>query len=161
MQENVDARNVTAWERFRATALVLATGAFVFCLDQLSKALWFAPENDLGQGGWHLVRLTAHTNYGISFNLPLPLWIPISLAVAIALGTVVLSFTRPRLTVPALLGLGLVLGGAIGNGFDRISLGFVRDWLLWFELSAINLADVAIVAGCVLFWSSYSKAFKR
>lgn len=148
-------------ERLRSTALVLATGAFVFCLDQGSKALWFELENDQGRSTWHLIRLTAHANYGISFNLPLPLWIPIGLALVIALGTLILAATRPRLTLLALLGLGFVLGGALGNGFDRVSLGFVRDWLLWFELSAINLADIAIVAGCVLFWKTYSKAFNR
>lgn len=161
MQENVDAGNVTLLERVRSTALVLATGAFIFCLDQTGKALWFHTENDLGRTTWALVRLTAHRNYGISFNLPLPLWIPIALAAAISIGTVVLASVRPRLTLSAVFGLGLVLGGAAGNGFDRVTIGFVRDWLLWFELSAINVADVAIIVGCLLFWSGYSKAAKR
>ncbi len=161
MQENADARNVTLLERARSTALVLGTGAVVFCLDWVSKALWFRAENDLGRSAWALVRLTAHANQGISFNLPLPLWIPIGLAAVIAISTVVVAAVHPRLPFSTILGLGLILGGAAGNGLDRLLLGFVRDWLLWFELSAINAADIAIVAGFLLAWATYSKALKR
>lgn len=161
MQENADAGNVTILERLRSATLVLATGAFVFCLDWVSKAVWFQAENDLGRTGWTVVRLTAHANEGISFNLPIPLWIPISLAAMIAVSTVVVVVIRPRLSFPTILGLGLILGGAAGNGLDRLLLGFVRDWLLWFELSAINAADIAIVAGFLLAWATYSKALKR
>ena len=49
--------------------------------------------------------------------------------------------------------LALILGGAIGNGIDRVTLGGVADFFLahafgytWY---VFNLADVAIVAGVI------------
>jgi signal peptidase II len=57
------------------------------------------------------------------------------------------------------VGLGLLLGGAVGNLIDRLAFGYVTDFLdigvtlggkehYW---PTFNLADVAIVAGVVLF----------
>ncbi len=47
--------------------------------------------------------------------------------------------------------LALILGGAIGNGLDRVTLGGVADFFLLhafgFTWYVFNLADVAIVAG--------------
>ena len=56
--------------------------------------------------------------------------------------------------------LALILGGAIGNGLDRLTLGGVADFFLahafgytWY---VFNLADVAIVAGVIgLLYDSY------
>ena len=49
------------------------------------------------------------------------------------------------------IGLGLVIGGALGNVIDRIRLGAVADFLLfhWNELywPAFNIADCAIFIG--------------
>ena len=54
-----------------------------------------------------------------------------------------------------IIALGLVLGGALGNIFDRARLGYVVDYLdLHFgefrPFYIFNLADVAITAGVVL-----------
>lgn len=47
-------------------------------------------------------------------------------------------------------GLALVLGGALGNLIDRISLGYVVDFfeVRWF--SVFNLADACITVGVIL-----------
>ncbi len=56
--------------------------------------------------------------------------------------------SRTRLTAFA---LGLIIGGALGNAFDRFAYGFVADFyhfhLGGFSWYVFNLADVAIVAG--------------
>jgi signal peptidase II len=64
---------------------------------------------------------------------------------------------------PAPCGLGLVLGGAIGNLIDRARLGYVVDFLdlHWrhHHWPAFNVADIGISVGIVLliidmlFWS--------
>lgn len=46
--------------------------------------------------------------------------------------------------------LGLELGGAIGNLIDRISQGWVTDFLHVPNFPVFNIADSAIVAGVVL-----------
>lgn len=52
------------------------------------------------------------------------------------------------------LGLGLIVGGALGNAGDRLAYGFVADFYHFhlgsFSWYVFNLADVAIVAGVAL-----------
>ena len=52
------------------------------------------------------------------------------------------------------VGLALILGGAIGNLWDRLSVGHVTDFLLFYirdyQWPAFNVADSAIVIGAAL-----------
>lgn len=56
-------------------------------------------------------------------------------------------------TRAAALGIGLIIGGAVGNGIDRLHLGGVADFIqlhaFGFYWYVFNVADVAIVAGVV------------
>jgi signal peptidase II len=87
----------------------------------------------------------------------------------LALGAVMLLFVwlwraRSRATS---LALGLIIGGALGNAYDRWAYGAVADFfrfhvgdLSWY---VFNLADVAIVAGVALLLleSLFPTAFAR
>ena len=73
-----------------------------------------------------------------------------AMVVSIALFIWLLRGPHTRLVA---LSIGLVIGGAIGNGIDRLHLGGVADF---FSLHAFgyywyvfNIADVAIVAGVI------------
>lgn len=63
------------------------------------------------------------------------------------------------------LGLALVLGGALGNFFDRLSRGEVTDFLdlhvLGQHWPAFNLADTAITCGAVLLVIDMLRARKE
>ena len=101
--------------------------------------------------------LVQRYNTGISFSLfatdhQVGPWAFAALAALIALGLLVwLSQTADRL--PA-LGLALVIGGAVGNVIDRVRIGAVMDFLLfyWHEWAwpAFNLADSTITVGVAL-----------
>ena len=73
---------------------------------------------------------------------------------AVAALTIWLWKAHNRLTA---LGLGLIIGGAIGNGIDVLAYGAVMDFALfhvnWGEKRlnwyVFNVADVAIVAGVI------------
>lgn len=75
-----------------------------------------------------------------------------------AVAIVVISFLlfKHRTEKLFCLGLALVLGGAIGNLYDRISLGYVVDFLFFYYENwywpAFNVADSAICVGvgCLL-----------
>ena len=80
-------------------------------------------------------------------------FIVITLGVSIAL---VVMLRKPRTRTEA-LGYSLVLGGALGNGFDRVVRGYVVDYLDFYwrnwHWPAFNLADCGIVLGvfCMLW----------
>ncbi|MQT13046.1 signal peptidase II [Segnochrobactrum spirostomi] len=73
--------------------------------------------------------------------------VAISLVAAVALGWW-LGRTASRFTA---LALGLIIGGAVGNGIDRIAYGAVVDFVHFhigtFSWYVFNVADVAIVVG--------------
>ena len=63
-------------------------------------------------------------------------------------------FTKVNLSKPTLIGLSFVLGGGIGNMYDRIVYGSVTDFLhidfVIFQTGIFNMADVSIMTGMFL-----------
>ena len=63
------------------------------------------------------------------------------------------------------IGLLLILGGAIGNLYDRISYGYVIDFIYLhiaeFYWPAFNIADSAISLGVLLFLYGSFKNYKK
>lgn len=51
------------------------------------------------------------------------------------------------------LGVGLLSGGAVGNGIDRINTGYVVDFFDFRIWPIFNIADIAIVCGvgCIIY----------
>ncbi|MDY7002315.1 MAG: signal peptidase II [Thermodesulfobacteriota bacterium] len=62
-------------------------------------------------------------------------------------------------------GLGLLLGGALGNLFDRVRMGFVIDFLDFYvgeyHWPAFNVADIAITTGTLTLIISFYKKQKK
>src|SRR5580698_6487972 len=139
-------------------------------LDQASK-FWLVRVFDIAHRG--TVKLTPFFdlvlawNQGISFG-----WFQNDGAVAQivlmavkAMAVVVLAVWMARShTLLATLALGLIIGGAVGNGIDRFAYGAVVDFALFhvqiggntFNWYVFNLADVAIVAGvAALLYDSF------
>lgn len=86
-------------------------------------------------------------NKGIAFNVPVPdtmFWI---LAAAIFTGLTILYVRSARKRPLFSAVLFLVILGAASNLLDRLLFGVIVDYLIFFGLSAINLADIMIVAG--------------
>ncbi len=138
--------------------------AALACLADQAAKLYLLHVFDLAANGpirvgpfFHLV-LTRNT--GISYGLfqtsgPLGAWVLLGVKmIAVALLWAWLARARDRLTA---LALGLIIGGAIGNGIDRLAYGWVADFVYFhittahwrFSWYVFNLADVAIVAGVI------------
>jgi len=62
--------------------------------------------------------------------------------------------TKPNLSRATIFGLCCIIGGGIGNIFDRLVYGSVTDFLYihfnFFHTGIFNLADVSIVTGSLL-----------
>ena len=145
------------------TTLGFTAAAITSVLDQASK-LWLLKVFGLADRGvvevMPFVDLVLTWNTGISYGWfqqegPFGQWALLALkVVAVALLWIWLAKASSRLAAVA---LGLIIGGAIGNGIDRLAYGAVADFVLlyletatWrFNWYVFNLADVAIVAGVI------------
>ena len=133
------------------------SGAIV-AADQLSKlamiALFQPGEESVVTGFFSLV-LAFNTGAAFSFLRDVAGW-PRYLfsAVAIAAGGLIIWLLRRGGDRLYCAGLALILGGAAGNLWDRLTLGHVVDFLLfhwdrWYY-PAFNVADSAITVGAAL-----------
>ena len=75
-------------------------------------------------------------------------------AVAVSIGFAVWLTRLPRSDRWSALALSLVIGGALGNVIDRLRLGHVVDFILWYwrdwHWPAFNIADSCIVVGAIV-----------
>lgn len=135
--------------------VAITTTALVVVLDLMTKTRWFGYEPRWTKLS-PLLQTIDHHNYGLLFDLPAPTWLIVGASLAV-LVAVLMSYGRRMVAEPRIaLAVGLLVGGAAGNGYDRVIFGFVRDWILLLERSAFNIADVAIGLGIVLLaWEHY------
>lgn len=132
----------------RATLVLVV----VLAIDQLSK-LAISHEIATGEKVRLLpgVQLVHVRNHGVAFGLAARDQTLVSVFVAVALIALLAYFfthaSRPLVWLPT----GLLLGGALGNLFDRVRSGSVVDFVqLPLGWPPFNLADVSIVVGVVL-----------
>ncbi len=136
--------------------LVAAVAATVVALDQLTK--WWALEalDDRTIDLVWTLRLNLTLNRGAAFGLG-SRYAPLIALAAVVVVLVVLGTTRGLDARWPRLGVGLVLGGALGNLTDRVFRdgtgllgGAVVDFvdLQWWPV--FNVADAAICAGVAL-----------
>lgn len=138
------------YESLACYMLALAT----FLLDQLSKlalvtAIAFGHSQPLIDGLFHLT----HTrNLGAAWSI---FWgHPAALAVVaslVVLGLITYERKSQERGLGLTLGIGLVLGGALGNLFDRVFLGYVRDMfdLRWGGENIFPIFNVADMGVCI------------
>ncbi len=102
----------------------------------------------------HFFSLTYVKNTGVAWSLfqGNTLFI-IIFTVVILIGLVYYLFHH-RCSFLEQIGYGMILGGAMGNLFDRIVYRYVIDFLdfyiLGYDYPVFNLADMAIVVGVIL-----------
>lgn len=107
-----------------------------------------------------VLNLTHVRNTGAAFGLfstsgPSASYILLSLFSLVAIGVLLIFWIKSRRAHGSfILGLALILGGAVGNLIDRVVLGEVIDFidLYWRDLHwpAFNVADSAITVGVIL-----------
>ena len=140
----------------------LATGAVLFIADQAVK---YGVTHSLGldQLGEERVINSIFTlrfvaNRGVSLGMlhadtEAMRWGLVALTAVIAVGVLVWMFREPNKQDQ--IGLGLVMGGAIGNILDRVRFGYVVDFAdlhfgVWSPFLVFNVADAAITIGVLI-----------
>jgi len=139
-------------------ARYLAVSLAVIVADQLTKAV---VQNLLGSGGditvtpFFSIVLAYNTGAAFSFLATAAGWQRWLFAGIAAVAAVVIVWLLRRGGSRMFsLALALILGGALGNLYDRLTLGKVVDFLLFhyeqWAYPAFNVADSAITIGAAL-----------
>ena len=131
-------------------ARVAATAALVVATDQLVKA-WVRATMLVGERRDLLgpLDLLSVRNRGVAFGAFSGAGLAVFGLTAIALGAVIVWFSRRPAESAAWFPVGLIVGGAVGNLIDRLRSGEVTDFIKLPHWPAFNFADVAISVGVV------------
>ena len=123
--------------------------AVTLALDQALKYLLPDASITLIPG---VLALNTTKNTGFALGLlPGGAWIALMFSALIVIGILYL-LARVRVSGLAAVALGLLVGGALGNLYDRLFLGCVRDMfeLLFVDFYIFNIADVGVTVGACL-----------
>jgi signal peptidase II len=147
----------------RPLRCLIATATLAVALDQMSKALVRASigPNETVTVIPGVLEIVHVRNAGAAFGM-LQGRQTFLIAVAVFMLCAVAVYwwrVRPR-SWPIIVPLGLVVGGALGNLYDRVVAGHVTDFLAFsFFAPVYNLADSAIVVGVatLVAWVLFSQ----
>ena len=141
-------------------AIFCWAGAIAFSLDQLTKR-WVLSNIPAGSRRPFIpvmLDLFHVQNDGAAFSIGSgrPLFFA-ALTAVVVLGMVYAVMREKNLPLPLIAILGLVAGGGIGNGLERVAHGSVTDFLAttFMNFAIFNVADIfvtcGIIAACV-YW---------
>jgi signal peptidase II len=137
--------------------LFLLIALVVFAADKLTKSLVTAnvPYGTEVAVIGHLVGITNVRNSGAAFGFaPAGAGFFLVASAVVAVGLAVYVARHPGdLRTDAILGL--IMGGTLGNGYDRITFGTVTDFVNFHFWPVFNVADSAISIGVVALLAGY------
>lgn len=114
--------------------------------------------------------ITLRYNYGVAFSIFDNIdggqrWPLSALAFVVSTGIIIWIIRIGKKVHFEVAGLALVLGGAIGNLYDRVMLGYVVDFIEvhygGYYWPAFNIADSAICVGAALIIIDSFKSSKK
>ncbi|HIV15612.1 MAG TPA: signal peptidase II [Candidatus Avisuccinivibrio pullicola] len=152
--------------RFRDRGLVYLTlSGLIILLDQLTKYLTvtYIERGTFGIEVLPFFNLVHVYNYGAAFSFLASMggwqrWFLSGIALLITLLFVFLLWRTPKVRRLDCIAMALFIGGALGNLIDRLVLGYVVDFLLFYirtedslwAYPAFNVADIAVCVGAGL-----------
>ncbi len=153
---------------WRRNVAFFLTALAVVSADQLSK-LWVKSNLAVGESlpETGFFRLTHVHNTGAAFGLFQDQSFLLTVIAIIGIGFLLFLglFMYRRFqflnTISGKISLGLILGGTVGNLIDRLSAGYVTDFIDFSFWPAFNLADSAVVVGAILLAYSIIRLTKK
>lgn len=153
-------------------AIFCWAGAIAFSLDQLTKR-WVLSNIPVGSRRPFIpgvLDLFHVQNDGAAFSIGSgrPLFFA-TLTAVVVLGMIYAVMREKNLPYPLIAILGLVAGGGIGNGLERVAHGSVTDFLAttFMNFAIFNVADIfvtcGIIAACIYWfvWDSKRRSGKN
>ena len=139
---------MTAKQAWARAGLVMAA---VLLVDQVTKRLVQSRITEGDRDNVFLgVDIVHVRNHGVAFGAFAGGGTIVAVIIAVALVALVVWFVRHTGTPLAWLPTGLLLGGAVGNIFDRVRDGAVTDFVKVPAWPAFNVADIAVTFGVLI-----------
>ena len=141
---------------------ILISVIIILC-DQIAKHILNIYSKSLINKDFIIFSLDYVKNFGAAFNLFSGNRIFLSLiSIIIAILLIYFILNKESINNLDLLSFSFVLGGTVGNGIDRISKGYVIDFinLNFIDFPVFNIADISINIGFILIIYGFIK-YKR
>lgn len=141
----------------RPYIIIMVSALLIAFIDQLFKILAginFQKPFQIFQG----FSLTYEENIGIAWSIPVPheILIPLNIILLVAIPVYASRILDFRFRTTQII-LALLVGGALGNIFDRLLRGFVIDFISIGWWPVFNLADIFLTVGVLLTIAFYGK----
>ena len=142
-------------QKTKSNLILVLIALVVIALDQLTKR---AVQQNLALGEallvfppWEFVRIVHWVNTGAAFGMfQGGNAVLIGLTVAITLAILVYYQSLPEDHLFQRICLALMVGGSIGNLIDRLTLGYVVDFVAVGRFPVFNLADSCVTVSVIL-----------
>ena len=142
-------------QKTKSNLMLVLIALVVIALDQLTKR---AVQQNLALGEallvfppWEFVRIVHWVNTGAAFGMfQGGNAVLIGLTVAITLAILIYYQTLPEDHLFQRICLALIVGGSIGNLIDRLTLGYVVDFVAVGRFPVFNLADSCVTVSVIL-----------
>lgn len=135
--------------------IVVIISCAVFIVDLITK---YVIQNHIALQNVEIIKgffsLTYAENTGMAWSLLSGKQAFLSIVSAIAIGVMIYYVVAKNVDRFTKVALALMIGGAAGNLFDRLFLGYVRDFLdfiiFGYDFPIFNVADSALTIGVIL-----------
>ena len=141
------------------TAIILAVIAVFFLLDRALKLASAAIGRAIPLADPILI-FQAERNPGIAFSWILPTASIIALSLIIICALAFAAGRAFRQGSPSACAWVMAIAGAVSNLYDRLTYGYVVDYLSLFGISTANAADALILTGMIWLVADYYKRSK-
>ena len=132
----------------------------IILLDQYTKYLLIINHKSLIGNDLIIFSLDYVKNYGAAFNLFSGSRIFLSIvSIIITISLLYIIIYNKKINNSDLLSYSFILGGSIGNGIDRITKGYVIDFinLNFINFPVFNIADISINLGLIIIIYGFIK----
>jgi signal peptidase II len=152
----MDSTTKISFKYLRDYLTLFAFGGAIIILDQITKTI-VRMNLALGEtwSPWEWLepyaRIVNWKNTGAAFGMLPSLGDFITiLAIVVAIAIVYYFPQVPREDWTMRLAMGLEFGGAVGNLFDRLTIGWVTDFISIWRFPVFNVADLSITLGVIV-----------
>ncbi len=138
-------------------SIILSSGIVLIDLWSKSWATYYLMNREMPLIG-SFISLNLHHNSGIAFSLPIVGSPLLGITTILLIGVlarwiyVIYKSTHPtKEQIIEIIALAMILGGGIGNGYERFMQGYVIDFIDISYFAICNIADIFISFGAILY----------